>query len=434
MRMSKRVTFTLTITMAIAGAIAFSHKTAIAQDKNRAVFAQDKKMASIAAVPGQLGGQDVTGPYEVVRGWPKPISALPGNEKWTWGAGQSVFAESPNRVFYLERGELPNIERPKRTKIAPSIDFPIGRLPWRDATASSPPGRLETPDGKIGDDLDVGTPDVDYKWAHCIVVLDEQGNHIEDWSQWDKMLRRPHSIYISPYDPEKRVWLVDDYRHAIFIFTHDGKKLLQTIGEPNVHGADDKHFFRPTFIEWLPDGTFFVADGYVNTRVVKFDKNGKYLLSWGQKGTPPNDKRPGYFNTVHGLAIDLPTRHVFVSDRQNRRIQVFDENGKYLYEWYVGDAPTDLHLIYIGQDRALWAFDRGTNKMIKYDLEGHYLYSWGTFGDFPGGFWGIHGINVDTEGNFYVAEVDNGRLQKFRPRAGANPEYLVSKPVARVWK
>jgi hypothetical protein len=425
--MRKRVASTLAVTAALAALIAFQYQPGAAS-------AQDKKMSSIAAVPGEIGGQDATGPYEVVPNWPKPLSALPGNEKWTWGAGQSVFAESPNRVFYLQRGELPNVERPKRVKLAPSIEFPIGRLPWRDTTQSSPPGRLEKPDGSVGDDLDVGTPGVDYNWAHCIVVVNEKGEHIEDWGQWDKMLRRPHSIYISPYDPEKRVWLVDDYRHAIFIFSNDGKKLLQTIGEPNVHGTDDKHFYRPTFIEWLPDGTFFVADGYVNTRVVKFDKNGKYLLSWGQKGTPPNDKRPGYFNNVHGLAIDLPTRHVFVSDRQNRRIQVFDENGKYLYEWYVGNAPTDLHLIYIGTDRALWAFDRGTNKMIKYDLQGHYLYSWGTFGDFPGGLWGIHGINVDPEGNFYSAEVDGGRLQKFRPRAGANPEYLVSKPVARVWK
>jgi DNA-binding beta-propeller fold protein YncE len=399
--------------------------------------AQDKKLASFAAVPGAPGGQDMFGAYDIVPNWPKPLSGLPGNEKWTWGAGQSVFAESPNRVFILQRGELPNIERPKQIKLAqlgPSIEFPIGRLPWRDATSSSPPGKLETPDGKVGDDSDVGKDGVDFKWAHCIVVVDANGNHIEDWSQWDKMLRRPHSVYISPYDPEKRVWIVDDYRHAIFIFTNDGKKLLQTIGEPNVHGADDKHFYRPTFIGWLPDGTFFVGDGYVNTRVVKFDKNGKYLTAWGEKGTPPNEKRPGYFNTVHGVAVDPQTRRVFVNDRQNHRAQVFDENGKYLYEWSFGAAPSDIHLIHIGADRTLWAFDRGTSKMLKYDLNGHFLYSWGTWGDFPGGFWGVHGIAVDQEGNFYDAEVDSGRAQKFRPRPGANPEFLVGKPVYSAWK
>ena len=100
--------------------------------------AQDKKAVSFAAVPGAPGGQDMFGAYDVVPNWPKPLSALPGNEKWTWGAGQSVFAESPNRVFILERGELPNIERPKTiklTQLGPSIEFPIGRLPWRDGAA-----------------------------------------------------------------------------------------------------------------------------------------------------------------------------------------------------------------------------------------------------------------------------------------------------------
>jgi len=405
-------------------------------DRLSPVQAQSKE-AGVVTIPGSVGGQDMFGAYDIVPDWPKPISALPGNEKWTWGAGQNVFAESPNRVFILQRGELPNIQRPKTITLAqlgPNIEFPIGRLPWRDATSASPPGRLETPDGKVGDDSDVGKAGVDFNWAHCIVVVDANGNHIEDWTQWDKMLRRPHSIYISPYDPEKRVWIVDDYRHAIFIFSHDGKKLLQTIGEPNVHASDDKHFYRPTFIGWLPDGTFFVGDGYANTRVVKFDKNGKFLMAWGEKGNPPNEKRPGYFNNVHGIAVDPQTRQVFVNDRQNHRVQVFDENGKFLREWSFGVAPSDIHLIYIGADRMLWAFDRGTSKMLKYDLNGHFLYSWGTWGDFPGGFWGVHGMSVDQEGNLYVAEVDSGRAQKFRPRPGANPTFLIGKPFYSAWK
>src|SRR5919205_796204 len=70
-----------------------------------------------AAVAGEKGGQDMFGAYEVVPNWPKPISSLPGNEKWTWGAGQGVFAESPNRVFILQRGELPNIQRPKTIQL-----------------------------------------------------------------------------------------------------------------------------------------------------------------------------------------------------------------------------------------------------------------------------------------------------------------------------
>ena len=373
--------------------------------------------------------------------WPKPITSVPGHEKWTWGAGQSVFAESPNRVFILQRGELPNIPRPmtiKLPQLGPNIEFPNFRLPWRDATVASPPGRLEKSPGVPGDDLDVGMPGVDYRWEHCIVVVNANGEIVEDWTQWDKMLRRPHAVYISPYDPDKRVWIVDDYRHSIFIFSHDGKRLLQTIGEPNVHAADDKHFYRPTFLAWLPDGTFFVADGYANTRVVKFDKNGKYLMTWGQAGTSgrgaPPETRPGYMNNVHGIAVDPQTRQVFVNDRQNHRVQVFDENGKYLREWNFGPPPSDIHLFIITADRYLWAADRGTSKMLKYDLNGNFLYSWGTWGDFPGGMWGVHGLSSDQDGNFYTAEVDSGRAQKYRPRAGANPALLVGKPVYAAWR
>ena len=115
---------------------------------------------------------------------------------------------------------------------------------------------------------------------------DGSGKIIETWKQWDKLFRRPHSIYISPYDPEKNVWVVDDNMQAIYIFTHDGSKLLQTIGTPEVAGADATHFNRPTYLDWLPDGTFFVSDGYTGTRVAKFDKNGKFLMEWGTKGGP----------------------------------------------------------------------------------------------------------------------------------------------------
>jgi DNA-binding beta-propeller fold protein YncE len=384
----------------------------------------------VAAVPGEKGGQDMYGGYEPVAGWPKPLSSVPGVGKWTWGAGQGVFAESPNRVFVLERGMLPEVERPKTVKIAPSVEFPIGRLPWRDATSASPPGALFKPGTQEpGDDLDAGQPDVDYKWGRIINVIDAQGNHIEDWTQYDKMFRRPHSVFESPYDPQKDVWIVDDYRHAIFRFSNDGKKLLQTIGTPNVPGTDATHFYRPTFIAWAPNGDFYVADGYQNTRVVKFDRTGKFLMTWGERGENGKETRLGYFNNVHGVAVDPQTGRVFVNDRGNRRIQVFDANGKPLDSWSVGPPPADIHLVYMDGSRMLWAFDRASSKMIKYDLSGNLQYTWGMWGN-AGGFWGVHGMHVDSEGNFYVAEVDNGGAQKFRPRAGANPAFLLTKPAA----
>ena len=175
------------------------------------------------------------------------------------------------------------------------------------------------------------------------------------------MFRRPHAVYQSPYDPQKKVWIVDDYRHAIFQFSNDGKRLLKTIGEPDVPGADAKHFYRPTFMAFLPDA-IFVADGYANTRVVKLDKDGNYITAWGQRGEAGKETRPGYFNNVHGVAVDPQTRRVFVNDRGNRRIQVFDDNGKFLDQWSIGQPPSDIHLIVMDGTRHLWAFDRASSK------------------------------------------------------------------------
>src|ERR1017187_2795058 len=242
--------------------------------------------AGFAAVPGEKGGQDYTGPYDVVADWPQPLTSLPGHEKWTWGAAESIFAQNPNRVFLLQRGELPALKRPEMTPIpqfGPSLSFPVNEVPFRNASqgpvaalpgegsdeARYTEGPVEGWKGKIG---------VDARWEHCLIVVDANGKIIEDWSQWNSLFRRPHYIAINPYDPEKHVWVVDDARHAIFEFTNDGKKLVQTLGTPNQSGSDASHFNRPTFIDWLPDSTLFVADGYANTRVAKFDKYGKFLM------------------------------------------------------------------------------------------------------------------------------------------------------------
>lgn len=137
---------------------------------------------------------------------------------------------------------------------------------------------------------------------------------------------------------------------------------------------------------------------------------------------------------MHGVAVDPETRRVFVNDRANGRVQVFDENGTYLDEWSFGERPpSDIHLFIIPSDRNLWAFDRGSSKILKYNLDGEFLYSWGTWGDFPGAFWGVHGMTVDSAGNVYTAAVDSGGAQKFTPRPGANPAFLLGRQVTPGW-
>src|SRR5882757_4840074 len=99
--------------------------------------------ASFSAVPGAIGAQDVSGPYEVQEGWPQDLATLPGHEKWTYGGARGIFAESPNRVFLLGGGELPNLKRPQSrllTDIGPNVLFPVAGLPWRNANIATPPG------------------------------------------------------------------------------------------------------------------------------------------------------------------------------------------------------------------------------------------------------------------------------------------------------
>ena len=416
------------IRAACAGALAL----ALAALALEVGVAQESMSASgFAAVPGQIGGQDPFGAYEVVPDWPKDTRTVPGHEAWTFAAVRGVAAESPDRVFAVQLGELPNIARPEPRllpDIGPGIGFPVARAPWRSYRSAQ--GR--TAANLVGNSG--SRPGIDYRPAHGIVVFDRAGTLIEEWTQWDELLARPHSIYVSPYDPEKHVWVVDDGRHAIFKFTNDGKELVQTIGVPGEGGVDERHLFWPTYIDWLPDGSFFVADGGdfydaerpLGARIVKFGPDGSYELEWGREGVPPDESRPGFFNNVHGVAVHAPSRRVFVNDRENHRIQVFGEDGRYLYEWSAGGPPSDVHMFIVSGDGYLWAADRGTNRILKYDLDGNFLYAWGVAGDFPGGMWGVHGMTVDSEGNFYVAEVDNGRVQKFRPRPGANPAYLVA--------
>jgi sugar lactone lactonase YvrE len=414
------------------GAMALIVVTVISSDPAEA---QRRGRNTFAAVPGVKGGQEMFGPYEVDPNWPQNVSELPGHQDWTWGAGQSVFAESPDRVYVLFRGELPNIPRPETRVLyddeGPGFSFPTAQVPWRNASVgprSALPGALE------GDDNDRGVHGLDHRWEHCLVVVNREGKIIEEWTQWDYLFRRPHFVAIDPWDPEKHVWVVDDYRHAIFKFTNDGKELVQTIGEPNVHANDMGHFYRPTFMAFTPDA-IYVADGYANTRVVKLDKQGNFVKTWGEPGAPGGkETRPGYMNNVHGVAVDLDRGRVFVNDRQNNRLQVFDMDGNYQDEWSFGPEPTDIHLIYMGEDNVLWAADRATSKILGYNQNGELIYSWGIFGDFPGAFFGVHAMSVDQEGNFYVAEVGGGRVQKFIPREGARAETMVGKPRYVAWR
>jgi hypothetical protein len=357
-----------------------------------------------------------------VADWPKP---LPDGQDgvshtgWTWGSVGGLYAETPNRIWVAMRGELP---LPKDAKPW----TPYGLLnPTRGNATGNPDGINATcqPTEKRG---------WQRRFHHTIFVVDGEGTLVQSWPQLDKMFegacgRGPHKIKMSPYDPEKHVWIFDDQLHVIYKFTNDGK-LVMTLGTKGQRGRDTgKLFDRPTDIDWLPDGTFFISDGYGGTRVAKFDRDGKFLTEWGSAPKDPANPGPNEWNTVHSIAISKD-RRVFVVDRGHRRFQIFDENGKFLDMFTTGARSSPYYHV-ITADQTLWVSDGGTNRIVKYDLNGRYLDGWGGAGQWPGYYRGPHQFSIDQDGNYYVAEVFNGRIQKFRPRAGADRSRLIGQEV-----
>ena len=260
-----------------------------------------------------------TGPYQVVDNWPK---ALPddrhSHDGWTWGSFGGVYAESPDRIWIAMRGELP---------------LPEGAPAWTPYAALDPfqGNATGNTDGLSASCEPVPLRGWERRFEHSIFIVDRDGNLVDEWPHADELFktipcgRGPHQVKISPYDPEKHVWIIDDQSHVIYKFTYDGE-LVHTHGQIGERGRGPNTFNRPTDIAWLPDGTYFITDGYGGTRVAKFDADDNFLMDWGQAPANPEDPGPGEFNTVHSIAISAD-RRLYVVDRGHHRMQVFDEDG-----------------------------------------------------------------------------------------------------------
>jgi DNA-binding beta-propeller fold protein YncE len=260
------------------------------------------------------------------------------------------------------------------------------------------------------------------KLDHLMLVLDRNGKVIEEWRQWFPMWGNPHAARVNPYDRQRHVWFLDRQAQQIFEFTRDGKTLVRTLGEKGVAAPDEKHFGRPADMTWLPDGTFFVADGYQNRRIVKFDKNGNYVKAWGTEG-----KEPGQFGgTVHCVAVDARSRRVYACDSANQRVQVFDENGTFVTQWAV---PNASHII-VTQDESVWVSRmRPDNRIEKRSPDGKLLTYWGTPGELSGGFDNPHDFSIDSDGNVYVVQSQNYRVEKYVPKPNADRSRLAGPPM-----
>jgi DNA-binding beta-propeller fold protein YncE len=187
-------------------------------------------------------------------------------------------------------------------------------------------------------------PDIDGKsiWIFNrsnppILKFDDQGNLVKSFG--DGMFVQAHGFCI---DKDGNVWASDAQARngkgdQVFKFSPEGK-VLMTLGTAGVAGDSETTFNGVADIAIAPDGAIFVADGHVNSRVMKFSKDGKFIKAWGKKGSGP-----GEFNVPHTLAFDSQGR-LFVGDRSNSRIQIFDQDGKYLTEWKQFSRPSGIYI------------------------------------------------------------------------------------------
>lgn len=214
-------------------------------------------------------------------------------------------------------------------------------------------------------------------------------------------------------DKDDNIWCVDEGSNMVIKFNPSGQVVMVIGRRPEaVEGAPASHeipppreniFNRPTDIAWDAAGNSFISDGYNNSRVVKIDKDGNWLKSWGERGTAP-----GQFHTVHAIATDA-MGNVYVGDRENRRIQVFDGEGKFLRQITSAGAPWALC---ITPNQVLYSSDSVPGRIYKMDLNGNVKGVFGKAGKLPGQFGWVHEMACPTENTLYVGEILNWRVQK----------------------
>ncbi len=277
---------------------------------------------------------------------------------------------------------------------------------------------------------------------HPMIVFDKEGKFLTAWGEG--VFTVPHGIFI---DEDDVLYLADDGDHTVRICDTDGnvKMTLGNKGVPSDTGYNvdispvmygGEPFNRVTNVAKGPNGDMYIADGYGNSRVHRFSADGKLKTSWGRPGS-----LPGEFKLPHGIAVDRSGR-VYVADRENSRVQIFDAEGAYITSWNWVNRPTDL---FIDQNEYMYIAELGwtvpaRGGRIHYftmqhppcghdpiarvticDLDGRIV---GRLGGnnpiLPGNFMAPHGLWCDSDGGLYVGEVvvRSGGNAHFAPLTG----------------
>ncbi|MCG8415477.1 MAG: hypothetical protein MI746_14780 [Pseudomonadales bacterium] len=361
-------------------------------------FAAALSLAAIAQDSGIIGPS----PYEyTTETWMQPFA----EEGMTWGGTSGVYVQNKDRIFFLQRGE---------TRLPSPVPESYTRFP-----------------GSIGWNVLRGRGRV---WQNCIYVVNSEGEVLEVWDQWDHLFKGtfgpgPHRLRMSPYDPENRLWLVDETNHIIYVFSNDGERLMMTLGEKGIEGKDETHYRLPQDVAFLPNGMFLVGDGLGgNNRIVVRNADGTYRSEFGEGGDAIHQ-----FASVHSLAMG-PDQKLYALDRDKRDVKVFRQTAaldsadypNYQYEttWTGLDLPLDITV----SDDAAWVTDIRPPKIVKFNLDGQPEYTWRLPVEGPHMWIEMHSLAADEEGNLYGTDNQAGRPQKMVPHFDANPEHLVRRP------
>lgn len=238
-----------------------------------------------------------------------------------------------------------------------------------------------------------------------VMQFDRSGKLLQSWTKEAFPVKSSHGLRIGP---DGNIWAVDVEAHAIFKMSPDGR-ILMVLGQQGGKAGNDTAedgFNRPTNVAFRSNGNVYVSDGYVNSRIVEFNPAGEFVRKWGTKGTGDSQ-----FNLVHDVTVDQQGR-VYVADRANERIQVFDPDGKYLTQWNGMGAPWGLY--YAAKESAIYMCDGKHNRIVKLNMEGQLTGVLSAWGKAPGKVDFAHSIAVDPlDGSIYVAEIKNWRVQKW---------------------
>ena len=347
---------------------------------------------------GNARGPIIESPYDVVSGWLKPFQA----QGYAFGGNSAVWAEASDRILINQRGEtaIPREQSDNFLGFAGAMGINV----------------LKESERRV--------------WQNCLFEVNAEGEMIKVWNHLDYLCEDadgpgPERIRVNPYDPERKLWVVNQTHHEIHVISNDGSKHIATYGERGVPGNDETHYGSPQDVAFMPDGRILVADGLINNRVIVYDNNMNYLGEFGSQGDGP-----GQFNTIHSLAVGAEGR-VFVTDRSGKNgVNLFratEDPAVFVFERSIG-APLTLPLDIIVNDDDFWITDLGPLRFINYDFYGNIKYTWLVPDELPDGFLEVHTFSVDADGNLYGGDNQYGRTQKLIPKKDADSEHLIAPP------